>query len=340
MKVFIGGYTKKTSKGIYQADLTIKDGQASLGNFTNCVELNGPTYFKKCGNYLFSIAKNKDEGGISFFQLNPVKLINSVFQLGASPAYLGINEDKHLVYTANYHTAYLSVYHYDNDGVSLVDQVKHDSFNLGPRPEQKDGAHPHFFDETPSGKLVSCDLGNDSVDFYDLKDGHLVHLARYLNEAGFGSRHIVFNKENNYFYVAGELSSKINVVKYNEKTWEFENIATYRTIPDDYTDHNGVAAIRMSNDGKFLYLSNRGHNSITVFKIKADHTLELVQRISTFGEFPRDFNWDSSEKWVIATNQNTDNATLYERNSEMGTLAVVQKDVAVPEGTCVVFSKE
>lgn len=82
------------------------------------------------------------------------------------------------------------------------------------------------------------------------------------------------------------------------------------------------------------------HNSITVFKIKADHTLELVQRISTFGEFPRDFNWDSSEKWVIATNQNTDNATLYERNSEMGTLAVVQKDVAVPEGTCVVFSKE
>lgn len=338
MKVLIGGYTKKTSKGIYELSFSGKNNDARLGDAKNIISVGGPTYFQKDGDLIFTINNAGDKGGISVFKSS--NEVDRYLTPGASPAYVGINRDKKLLYTANYHTAVLSVFRYSDDGkLELIAQTTHKPESLGPRPEQVDGPHPHFFDETPAGNLVSCDLGNDTVDFYRLENGELKHLAQYKNEAGFGDRHIVFSKDGNYFYVVGELSSKINVVKLNEDTWEFEDIATYKTIPNDFTDHNGAAAVYISRDGKYIYISNRGHNSIAVFKVNDDHTLSLVQRVSTFGDFPRDFNWDDSEKYLVAANQNTDNATLYLRNSDTGTLTPIQKDISVPEGTRVLFTK-
>ncbi|GAA3631690.1 lactonase family protein [Lactobacillus hamsteri] len=343
MKVLIGGYTKHDSKGIYELDFSGENETARLDEAKNIIEVSGPTYFRKDGNLIFAINKpNNNEGGISVFKLNngQYEEVETYLTPGSSPAYVGINRERHLLYTANYHTGIISVFSYDENGkLTLLDTDTHTAKTLGPRPEQVDGAHPHFFDETPAGNLVCCDLGNDTVEFYRLNDENkLEHLATYKNEAGFGDRHIVFSKDGNYFYVAGELSSKINVVKFNENTWEFEDIATYSTIPVDWDKHNGAAAIRISNDGRFIYVSNRGNDSITVFAVNEDHTLKLLQRISVFGEFPRDFNWDDSEKYVVVANQNTNNATLYLRSSEDGMLTPIQHDIEIPEGTCVVFS--
>lgn len=342
MKVLIGGYTKKTSKGIYELPFIGEDNEAHLEKAENIISVGGPTYFQKDGDLVFTINNAGDEGGISAFKLSDhgSNEVDRHLTPGASPAYIGINKEKKLLYTANYHTAVLSLFQYSNSGkLDLVAQTTHKAESLGPRPEQVDGPHPHFFDETPDGNLVSCDLGNDTVDFYRLENNELKHLAQYKNEAGFGDRHIVFSKDGNYFYVVGELSSQINVVKFNESTWEFEDIATYKTIPEDFTEHNGAAALYITNDGKYIYNSNRGHNSITVFKVNDDHTLSLIQRISTFGDFPRDFNWDETQKYVVAANQNTDNATLYLRNGGNGTLTPIQTEIPVPEGTRVLFTK-
>lgn len=343
MKLLISGYTSNTGKGIYELPIEEDGTQIKVGTAKNIAKIGGPTYLQKDGNLIFAINRQSDHGGITVFKQDEkddqLTEIDTILQPGSSPAYIGINRKKHLLYTANYHSGVISVLSYNNKGyLALLDQTKHLSDNLGPRPEQQDGAHPHFFDETPAGNLVCCDLGNDRVDFYRFKDNHLKHLARYQNEPGFGDRHIVFSKDGHYFYVVGELSSKVNVVKFDENTWQFENIATYSTKPEDWTKHNGAAAIRISNDGKFLYISNRGHDSIAVFKINDDHTLKLVQRISTFGEFPRDFNWDKDEKYVVAANQNSDNATLYSRNNEDGSLTPLQKDISVPQGTRVIFT--
>lgn len=344
MKLLIGGYTKKKATGIYELPLynSKKGLEVELGEAREVIKVGGPTYFVQDGDLIFTINNAGDKGGISAFQL-----VNGAYQEkdsyltpGSSPAYIGINRQEQLLYTANYHTAVLAVFTYTKEGkLSLIDSVTHTADTLGPEPEQADGPHPHFFDQTPKKNLVSCDLGNDCVDFYRLKDNHLEHLAKYQNEPGFGTRHIVFSPEDNYFYVVGELSSKVNVVKFSESDWTFTSIATYSTIPDDFTDHNGAAAIKISHDGKFIYVSNRGHDSITVFAVNADHTLQIRQRVSTFGEFPRDFNWDESEQFVVATNQNSDNATLYKRNAKDGCLTPIQKDIYVPEGTRVLFSE-
>ena len=127
------------------------------------------------------------------------------------------------------------------------------------------------------------------------------------------------------------------MVKFDEENWMFQSLATYSTIPESWDQHNGAAAIRLSSDGKFLYVSNRGHDSIAVFAVLPDQALKLVQRVSTFGEFPRDFNWDAKEKYVVAANHNSNNATLYQRQSD-GTLTPLEKDIAVPEGTRVLFT--
>lgn len=335
MHILIGGYTKHESAGIYQFDFIGSGDQAHLEQRRNVVEVGGPTYFQKDGQFIFTIKNENGQGGIAAFANG--KLVSQLLHEGASPAYIGINKEKKLLYTANYHTGVLAVISYDDQGQLIpLDQVKHENKALGPRPEQA-GAHPHYFDETPGGHLVSCDLGQDRVDFYGFDGQKLTHLASYQNEDGFGSRHLAFSPDGKYFYVAGELSSQVNVVKFDEENWMFRSLATYSTIPESWDQHNGTAAIRLSSDGKFLYVSNRGHDSIAVFAVLPDQALKLVQRVSTFGEFPRDFNWDAEEKYVVAANQNSNNATLYQRQSD-GTLTPLEKDIAVPEGTRVLFT--
>lgn len=335
MHILIGGYTKHESAGIYQFDFIGSGDQAHLEQRRNVVEVGGPTYFQKDGQFIFTIKNENGQGGIAAFANG--KLVSQLLHEGSSPAYIGINKEKKLLYTANYHTGVLAVISYDDQGqLTLLDQVKHENKVLGPRPEQA-GTHPHYFDETPGGHLVSCDLGQDRVDFYGFDGQKLTHLASYQNEDGFGSRHLAFSPDGKYFYVAGELSSQVNVVKFDEENWMFRSLATYSTIPESWDQHNGAAAIRLSSDGKFLYVSNRGHDSIAVFAVLPDQALKLVQRVSTFGEFPRDFNWDAEEKYVVAANQNSNNATLYQRQSD-GTLTPLEKDIAVPEGTRVLFT--
>ncbi|TXG08243.1 lactonase family protein [Lactobacillus delbrueckii subsp. bulgaricus] len=335
MHILIGGYTKHESAGIYQFDFIGSGDQAHLEQRRNVVEVGGPTYFQKDGQFIFTIKNENGQGGIAAFANG--KLVSQLLHEGSSPAYIGINKEKKLLYTANYHTGVLAVISYDDQGqLTPLDQVKHENKALGPRPEQA-GAHPHYFDETPGGHLVSCDLGQDRIDFYGFDGQKLTHLASYQNEDGFGSRHLAFSPDGKYFYVAGELSSQVNVVKFDEENWMFRSLATYSTIPESWDQHNGTAAIRLSSDGKFLYVSNRGHDSIAVFAVLPDQALKLVQRVSTFGEFPRDFNWDAEEKYVVAANQNSNNATLYQRQSD-GTLTPLEKDIAVPEGTRVLFT--
>lgn len=340
MKVWFGGYTSHDSKGIYTANVEKNEDDIKLVDVKNIVEIDRPTYFQLVGDLLFTIIQNGDQSGIATYRIKDgkAKQLDTYFHEGAAPCYISVDSQKHLVFTANYHLATINVFSYDENGkLTFITNDTHEGH--GPRAEQ-DQAHSHFFDETPAGNLVSCDLGIDAVDFYKLDGDKLKHLARYQMENGFGTRHLVFSPDGKTMYIVGELSSQVNVARLNENTWKFEDVATYKTIPDDFSDHNGAAAIRISKDGKFIYISNRGHDSIIVFKVLDDGKLELVQRISVFGSFPRDFNWDKDEKYLVVANQNTNNATLYRRNSETGNLTPIQKDIPVPEATRVLFEED
>ncbi|WP_251547040.1 lactonase family protein [Limosilactobacillus caecicola] len=333
----IGTYTDKDSQGLYA--ITLDTDQEQLINDRLVVKTEKPAYLQVGKNDLvYAIRKEGDLGGVASYKIvdGQATLIDKDLQPGSTPAYLGLDEKDHLMFTANYHTADVKVYKLNDDGTfTLTDTVTHKGVT-GPRPEQVDGPHPHIADLTPDGRLAVCDLGLDLLVVYNISDdGKLTAVSQFKFEPGYGPRHFVFHPNGKYAYVLGELSSLLTTFKYNPSNASFTEVQKLKTIPDDWTAHNGAAAIHITKDGRFIYTTNRGENTIAVFAVKDDGTLEHLQSISTEGDFPRDFELSTDENYLVAANQNTDNLTLYRRDPETGKLTMLQKDVDSPQGICV-----
>ncbi|MFC6169329.1 lactonase family protein [Loigolactobacillus jiayinensis] len=338
LQLLFGSYTRNAGTGIYQATLNTETKQ--LTQPTAYITAGNPTYLTVSqAKRLYSVLAEPDAGGLVAYDLtdfNAPKFLNKSVQPGSSPAYVAVDETRQLVYSAKYHSGQLLIHRILPDG-SLELATTVTDHGHGPKPEQ-DGAHVHFADLTPDQRLVTCDLGTDEVHTYDVAtDGQVSEVALYQTIAGFGPRHIVFHPTAPVAYLAGELGSAIEVLHYDATTGQFSHLQTIPTIPADFTAHNGAAAIRISSDGRFLYVSNRGHNSLAVFTIEADQTLKLQQLISTEGEFPRDFALDPSESFLVCANQNTSNLTLFARDEQTGQLSLLQKNIACTEPVCVKF---
>ncbi|KRL25848.1 carboxy-cis,cis-muconate cyclase [Limosilactobacillus frumenti DSM 13145] len=332
----IGTYTKKDSKGMYK--VTLDDDAGKITKVELAIPSQKPAYLQVGSDKtVYAVKQIDDQGGVASYSLKDdnAKMLSKVLAAGAPPAYVGLDEERHLLYSANYHTAKVDVFRINPDHtLTQTDSVLHQGAT-GPQPEQ-DSPHVHFADLTPDKRLVVCDLGMDLVVVYNVSDdGKLTAVSRYKSEDGFGSRHIAFHPNGKYAYLLGELSSKLEVLKYNANDGTFSHVQTIKTIPADWTSHNGAAAIRLSSDGKFIYTSNRGENTIAVFEIQPDFTVKHIQSISTEGDFPRDFNLSADESYLLASNQNSDNLTLYKRDAETGKLTMLQKDVHCPEPVCV-----
>ena len=228
------------------------------------------------------------------------------------------------------------VYKRNEDGsLELADKVQHEGH--GPH-ENQTSPHVHFTDLTPDQYLVTCDLGTDEVTTYDVdSEGKLSPLATYNCNPGAGARHLVFHHHYKIAYLICELNSTIEVLIY-DGVGAFERMQTISTLPEGYNDFNGTAAIRLSKDGKYLYASNRGHDSIAVYRILADGSLELLEIVPTHGQNPRDFDLSPDQEFLIAVHQDSDNATVFKRNPETGRLAELSNDFHVPEAVCISFT--
>lgn len=325
MQVYFGGYSPNVEKAELDQQLT------AAAPFLAC---NCATYLRQDGRLLFAIQRGSQKGGVAVFDLASKKQVGEYLTPGASPAYLGLNPAKKLLYCANYHTGWLTVLRYDENGqLSLVAKTQHEGH--GPAPEQ-DAAHPHFFDETPAGNLLCCDLGTDQVVVYKLAGAQLVKMASWQAPAGVGPRHAAF--ANGLLLVVCELGSRLLVLDFDEDKLSFKLLHSYSTVAASYSGHNGAAALRVDPAGGFVYVSNRGEDTIAVFR-QEKKALRLIQRISTFGAFPRDFDWNG-ENIAIAANQESSSATVYRRDPHSGYLTLLQKQVPAAKPTCVLFGAE
>ncbi|MGX4686568.1 lactonase family protein [Vagococcus sp. JNUCC 83] len=336
-KFLLGSYTRRISEGIY--GITLNTEKKELVHLTHLIKEDNPTYLDVSDKgILYSVAKDDDLGGVASYKKNnngSYSLINRVMVEGAPPCYVAVDNDRNVVYGANYHQGILYSYKLAEDGsLSLADKIQDDG--KGPH-ENQDGPHVHYADLTPDNRLVVCDLGNDTVYTYDVSNkGKLTEVAKFIATPRTGPRHLVFHPERPIAYLFGELSSDVLVLTYDSKTGSFKEIQTISTLPDTFSEFNGGAAIRISKDGKFLYASNRGHNSLVVYRVSDDgQSLETLQWISVEGDFPRDFNLSNDQNFVVVANQNSDNLTLFERDKETGLLTLLQKDVFAPEVVCV-----
>lgn len=335
----IGTYTNKTSKGIYR--VTLDEDQGKLTNVRLTIHLLKPSFVQVGSDHrIYTIKKAADgKKGVADYALSDdggePELLGQVLLDGPSPAYIGLDSKRHLLFGANYHGSRIDVFKIGPNGeLSRTDSVTHNG-PTGPRPEQ-DIPHVHYADLTPDGRLITCDLGEDLITIYDISDdGKLTEVSHFKDDPGFGTRHLVFHPNGQYVYVVGELSSELEVLKYDAKGAKLTRIQKLKTIPDTWHAHNGAGAVHLSSDGRFVYTSNRGENTIAVFEIQPDFTVKHIQSISSEGDFPRDFNFSRDEKFLVCANQNSDNLSLYTRDPKTGKLTLRQMGVHCPEPICV-----
>lgn len=335
-KIILGTYTRRISQGIYQIELDTAT--ETLNNLELVTEETSPTYFAKSNEgFLYSVTSRDGQGGMSSYDAQ-TNFLNAVTEEGAPPCYVAVDEARQLVYGANYHKGELNTYKIQPDGSLEAAATLFHKEPTGPHKNQ-DHAHTHYTDLAPDQRLVVCDLGTDRVYTYEVSEaGEVEEVAVYVAEPGTGPRHLVFHPAKMIAYLFGELDSSVTVLTYDEVDGSFTQTQKVSTLPKDFDGENGGAAIRVSNDGRYLYASNRGHNSIAVFAIAEDGlSIDSIQTISTEGDFPRDFALSPDNKYVVAANQNSDNLTLYRRDSETGLLTMIQKDVFAPEAVCVYF---
>ncbi|MFJ5713902.1 lactonase family protein [Neobacillus sp. NPDC093127] len=340
---YIGTYTKGESKGIYSFTLNTDD--KKIENLQVAGELENPTYLtiSKDNQFLYSVAKEGEAGGIAAFAINDgsgLTAINSQVLAGSSPCHVSVDSKNRYVFSANYHKGEVVSHMISQENGSVqpaASVIKHEGRGPDSRQEKP---HTHYAGLTPDEKyLAVVDLGIDALITYAVHDDGSLEKVKLLPlKAGSGPRHLTFHPNGKFAYLMTEFSSEVIVLNYHSENGHFSEIQYISTLPAYFTENNQGSAIHISSDGRFVYAGNRGHNSIAVFTVNQDSgEISFIEHTSTEGDWPRDFALDPSEKFIVASNQESGNLVLFSRDEGTGKLTLIQSDIAVPYPVCVKF---
>lgn len=333
---FIGTYTQEKSKGIYSFQLDSESGKLSGGELIK--EFQGPFYLNIQNDKLYSLKQDGDTGGIATFEIGnngSLTLIGECLTEGENGCYLTMSSDARYMLDAVYASGRVRLYKMNTRGVvtELIDVFQIEG--NGPH-ERQNHAHSHFITETPDGKyFAAVDLGADKIVTFAVEDERLAVVTESKVAPGSGPRHLVFSDAGDYVYILTELSNEVIVAKYNDGN--FTHVDTYSALPEDFTGHSQAAAIRKHPNGKYIYTSNRGHNSIAVFEIKDNgKTLERLQIEPSNGNWPRDFNITPDGDYLVCAHEKSHNVIVFKINED-GTISQLDIEIEVPEGIFVDF---
>lgn len=236
-----------------------------------------------------------------------INFLNRQSTFGNGSCYLSNTPDNRFLLVANYITGNLVVLPINEDGSlsPLVSMVK--NYGTGPNKKRQEKAHSHYIHMANDGKhILSADLGSDKVMNYRLsKEGQLYanpNQAFIKMPPGGGPRHLAFHDNGKYLYILNELTSKIMASEIDLETGVVEVIQEHPLLPSDFKEFNKSSAIRIHPNGKYLYASNRGHDSITAFEILSDGNIKRIQIQQDGTEWVRDFHIDPTGEYMVVGN--------------------------------------
>lgn len=343
--LIVGTYTNACqSKGIYVYDFNVNTLDFKLKS--NTENVINPSYLTVTNDKKFVYSVNEDgkNSTVSSFKYNPVTgkldFINKKDSNGADPCYI-INDDKNVI-VANYSGGSIAVFERKADGSlgEAVQVIKHTGSSTD--KARQEAPHPHMVYFSPDKKYVFVnDLGTDKIYLYTYNPAGgkkaLTLKEAFSAKTGAGPRHLVFNPNSTFVYVLNELDGSIAAFDYvNDKLTALQDL---NTTPNLLNGKHGAADIHFSNDGKFLYTTDRGDaNTISVFRVHANGMLSLVQQISTQGSGPRNFVVAPNDTVVLVANQNTNNITIFKRDKTTGFLTNTNKKIELCQPVCLVFT--
>ncbi len=339
--LLVGTYTSKGSDGIYVYKFNTQTGDFQAVSHTKGIKNPSFLTISPNGKNVYSVNENDNFGGISAFAFNKkngkLTLLNSSTANGDHTCHLEINADDQHLAIGNYTGGNLGLFKLNADGSLKMNpqMIEHQGSSINKDRQEK--AHVHSVNWAPNQKdLFVPDLGLDKIMHYVLKNGKLeTGVPAYTEvEKGSGPRHFTFHPNGKFAYVIQELSSQIT--GFNYKNGSLEKIETISTLPNNYTEKSYCADIHISPDGKFLYGSNRGHNSLAVFAInEKDGTLKLVEIVPINGNWPRNFMIDPSGNFALVANEKSDNITIFKRDKITGKLTATGKEIKVSMPVCL-----
>jgi 6-phosphogluconolactonase len=349
--LYVGTYTNGMTDGIFVYSFNDQTGR--LVNLKKPTVANNPSFVVISSNnkFLYAVGEldNLDSnrsGGISAFKIeknHKLTLINHVLTYGANPCHVSLSPDGKRLVASNYTGGNLSIYNVLPDG-SLSEIVQRiQNSGSGPVADRQSEPHVHSACFDPSGKqLFVADLGIDELKIYNVSPGDVPLSPNdqpFLKlPPGSGPRHLDFSADGRYIYVINELNSTITVFMKYGGDWKI--IQNARTLPKDFKGENGCADIHISADGRFVYGSNRGHNSIAVFRRDINSgKLVLAETVPVEGDWPRNFALDPSGRFLLCANQKSNDITVFKIDQSSGKLSYTGFKVPNESPVCLKFLK-
>ena len=349
---YVGTYTAQQSKGIYAYRFNATTGQlAPLGL---AAEASNPSFLTVHPSHRFLYAvnetgdfQNQKSGAVSAFAIDrrtgKLTLLNQVASRGADPCYVAVDRTGKYVLVANYGGGSVAVFPVLKGGrlgeATSVLQYK----GTGANPERQESPHAHWIDFSPDNRfVVAADLGLDRLDVYkfDSTKGSLVpnHPAVVQVKPGAGVRHFVFHPSARFAYAVSEMDSSVTSFSYDPARGALHELQTVSMLPKDFSGKNDAAEIQVHPNGKFLYASNRGHDSIAVFSIDpARGTLTPLEYVPTQGKAPRYFAIDPTGSRLFVANQNSGNIVVFQIDPVTGHLTTTGQVLEIASPVCLKF---
>jgi 6-phosphogluconolactonase len=350
--VYVGTYTAQQSKGIYAYRFNATTGQlVSLGL---AAETSNPSFLAVHPGQRFLYAvnetgnfQNQKSGAVSAFAIDrrtgKLTLINQVASRGADPCYVAVDKSGKYVVVANYSGGSVAVFPVLKGGrlgeATSVLQYK----GAGANPERQESPHAHWIDFSPDNRFaIAADLGLDQLNIYkfDSTKGSLVpnHPAVVHVKPGAGVRHFAFHPGARFAYAVNEMGSSVTSFSYDAARGTLHELQTISMLPKDFSGKNDAAEIQVHPNGKFLYASNRGHDSIAVFSIDPKKgTLTPVEYVPTQGKAPRYFAIDPTGSRLFVANQNSGNIVIFQIDPGTGRLTSTGQVLDIASPVCLRF---
>jgi 6-phosphogluconolactonase len=350
LTLYVGTYTTGKSEGIYTYQMNL--GTGGLKRFAATTSIN-PSFLTihKSKRYLYAVNEvtefaGRSSGAVSAYSIDSatgkLEFLNQQPSMGADPCHVIVDQGGRFALAANYTGGSVSVFPLRRDGrLEPASQViKHSGAGVR---EQQQGPHPHCvaLDSSNRHAFVS-DLGIDKLMSYRFRaeTGRLEPDEEPWIQLGPGAgpRHFTFHPKERYAYVINELDSTITAFRYHKASGNLRLIHTQSTLPKDFLGRNDCADIHVSPSGKFLYGSNRGHDSIVVFAInEITGSLTHLEHVSTEGKTPRNFVIDPTGKFLLVANQKSDSIVSFHIDSITGRLKATGHVAEVPAPVCLKF---
>jgi 6-phosphogluconolactonase len=348
MFVYVGTYTGAgKGEGIYVFQFDPESG--TLTATETVIGAANPSFLAidPTNRFVFS-ANESDPGIVSAFHRDldsgGLHELNQESSHGSSPCYISIDLPGRYAMVANYGDGTLAVYPIGEDGHLQPSSDVITFTGTGHDPGRQDGPHGHMVAPAPDGHFVlATDLGLDTITVYELDtdtgrlnpgsaEGAVVHA-----EPGDGPRHFAYSPDGTAVYVINELSN--TVTAYTFADGGLRAVQTITTLPDDFHGENTTAQIAVTPDGRHVYGSNRGHDSIAIFAVGDDGQLSALGHQPSGGQTPRNFALDPTGAWLLAANQTTGNIVVFRRDPETGLLSQTGDPVEIPSPVAILFAE-